>query len=276
MRRGGACTPLSADAVDWGHDHSRRRHVVPRARAHRGGGDRGTPLAVPLPSGAGRATRTPPGRWSRRRGAGTGTPRHHCSAFVLGAGRRHGRAPATTASPPGRPARRCWRRCAGASVSDVVAVVTRWFGGTLLGVGGLVRAYSDAVALAAGRGGRAAPGATRAGRGRRLPRRRRSPRARAALPRRGRARRVVRRAGDAHARRTGGAVGVAARHPGRADRGRRGSPARSARTGSTCRRKSRRAAGQPAVGGRTEVWLGSSFWGTRPTGQVMPLGPWLQ
>lgn len=33
-------------------------------------------------------------------------------------------------------------------VSDVVAVVTRWFGGTLLGAGGLVRAYGDAVALA--------------------------------------------------------------------------------------------------------------------------------
>jgi putative IMPACT (imprinted ancient) family translation regulator len=33
----------------------------------------------------------------------------------------------------------------GAGVSDVVAVVTRWFGGTLLGAGGLVRAYGDAV-----------------------------------------------------------------------------------------------------------------------------------
>jgi putative IMPACT (imprinted ancient) family translation regulator len=36
----------------------------------------------------------------------------------------------------------------GREVSDVVAVVSRWFGGTLLGVGGLVRAYSEAVALA--------------------------------------------------------------------------------------------------------------------------------
>ena len=31
---------------------------------------------------------------------------------------------------------------------DVVAVVTRWFGGTLLGTGGLVKAYSDAVRAA--------------------------------------------------------------------------------------------------------------------------------
>lgn len=33
----------------------------------------------------------------------------------------------------------------GHEVSDVVAVVTRWFGGVLLGTGGLVRAYGDAV-----------------------------------------------------------------------------------------------------------------------------------
>jgi putative IMPACT (imprinted ancient) family translation regulator len=33
----------------------------------------------------------------------------------------------------------------GHEVSDVVAVVTRWFGGVLLGAGGLVRAYGDAV-----------------------------------------------------------------------------------------------------------------------------------
>ncbi len=36
----------------------------------------------------------------------------------------------------------------GAEVSDVVAVVTRWFGGVLLGAGGLVRAYGDAVRAA--------------------------------------------------------------------------------------------------------------------------------
>jgi putative IMPACT (imprinted ancient) family translation regulator len=36
----------------------------------------------------------------------------------------------------------------GREVSDVVAVVTRWFGGTLLGAGGLVRAYGDAVRAA--------------------------------------------------------------------------------------------------------------------------------
>lgn len=36
----------------------------------------------------------------------------------------------------------------GAQLGNTVAVVTRYFGGVLLGTGGLVRAYSDAVATA--------------------------------------------------------------------------------------------------------------------------------
>ena len=36
----------------------------------------------------------------------------------------------------------------GNAVSDVAAVVTRWFGGTLLGTGGLSKAYADAVRAA--------------------------------------------------------------------------------------------------------------------------------
>lgn len=41
----------------------------------------------------------------------------------------------------------------GRAISDIVAVVTRWFGGTLLGAGGLVRAYSDATAAAVDQAG---------------------------------------------------------------------------------------------------------------------------
>ena len=73
--------------------------------------------------------------------------RHHCSAFVLGPRRDVERSsddgePAGTA---GAPMLEVLRGQAGEGVSDVVAVVTRWFGGTLLGAGGLVRAYGDAV-----------------------------------------------------------------------------------------------------------------------------------
>ena len=73
-----------------------------------------------------------------------GDARHHCSAFVLGPDGAVQRSsddgePAGTAGAPMLDVLR------GAGVSDVAAVVTRWFGGTLLGAGGLVRAYGDAV-----------------------------------------------------------------------------------------------------------------------------------
>lgn len=73
--------------------------------------------------------------------------RHHCSAFVIGPDASLQRSsddgePAGTAGAPMLEVLR------GAEVRDVVAVVTRWFGGTLLGAGGLVRAYGDAVRAA--------------------------------------------------------------------------------------------------------------------------------
>ncbi|MHA6524361.1 IMPACT family protein [Tessaracoccus sp. G1721] len=71
--------------------------------------------------------------------------RHHCSAFVLGPDGRTARSsddgePAGTA---GVPMLQVLQKNA---LTDVVAVVTRYFGGVKLGAGGLVRAYSDAVA----------------------------------------------------------------------------------------------------------------------------------
>lgn len=73
--------------------------------------------------------------------------RHHCSAFVLGPDGHLQRSnddgePSGTAGSPMLEVLR------GRDVSDVVAVVTRYFGGVLLGAGGLVRAYSDAVRAA--------------------------------------------------------------------------------------------------------------------------------
>ena len=70
--------------------------------------------------------------------------RHHCSAYVLGPDGDAQRSnddgePAGTAGLPMLEVLR------GREVTDVVAVVTRWFGGVLLGSGGLVRAYGEAV-----------------------------------------------------------------------------------------------------------------------------------
>ena len=45
--------------------------------------------------------------------------------------------------PPGE--RRAWAALAGHDLTDVCAITVRYFGGTLLGTGGLVRAYTDAV-----------------------------------------------------------------------------------------------------------------------------------
>lgn len=80
--------------------------------------------------------------------------RHHCSAFVLGPDRDVQRSsddgePGGTAGVPMMQAL-LQRETAAEQrdLSDVVAVVTRWFGGILLGAGGLVRAYSDSVSKA--------------------------------------------------------------------------------------------------------------------------------
>lgn len=76
--------------------------------------------------------------------------RHHCSAFVLGSAS----APAQVrrsnddGEPSGTAGRPMLDVVVGAGLIDTVAVVTRYFGGTLLGAGGLARAYSDAVATA--------------------------------------------------------------------------------------------------------------------------------
>lgn len=71
--------------------------------------------------------------------------RHHCSAFVLGPDGRVQRSnddgePSGTAGAPMLDA------LVSAGLSDVVAVVTRYFGGVLLGAGGLTRAYRSSVA----------------------------------------------------------------------------------------------------------------------------------
>lgn len=70
---------------------------------------------------------------------------HHCWAFVLADGRARSSDDGEPRDTAGAP---ILRHLQGAELVDVVAVVTRWFGGTKLGRGGLVRAYGDATAAA--------------------------------------------------------------------------------------------------------------------------------
>lgn len=74
--------------------------------------------------------------------------RHTCSAFLIGPNREIARSnddkePAGTAGMPMLEALSHFQDAL--DLTDAVAVVTRWFGGVLLGKGGLTRAYSDAV-----------------------------------------------------------------------------------------------------------------------------------
>jgi uncharacterized YigZ family protein len=74
--------------------------------------------------------------------------RHTCSAFRIGAPPQPVERSNDDGEPAGTAGAPMLEVLRGAGVSDTVAVVTRWFGGTLLGAGGLVRAYSDAVRTA--------------------------------------------------------------------------------------------------------------------------------
>jgi uncharacterized YigZ family protein len=68
---------------------------------------------------------------------------HHCWAWRLGSPARERSSDAgEPAGTAGMPMLQVLR---GAGLSDVLAVVVRWFGGTKLGKGGLARAYAAAV-----------------------------------------------------------------------------------------------------------------------------------
>jgi uncharacterized YigZ family protein len=73
--------------------------------------------------------------------------RHHCVATVLGthSDRQRSTDDGEPSGTAGVPMLEVLRQ---RHMTDVVAVVTRYFGGVLLGAGGLVRAYSGAVAEA--------------------------------------------------------------------------------------------------------------------------------
>lgn len=68
---------------------------------------------------------------------------HHCWAWRLGSPPRERAADA--GEPSGTAGVPMLQVLRGAGLSDVMAVVVRWFGGTKLGKGGLARAYAAAV-----------------------------------------------------------------------------------------------------------------------------------
>lgn len=70
---------------------------------------------------------------------------HHCYAYRLGTGEDDFRF-ADDGEPSGTAGRPILKEIDGRSLSDLIVVVTRYFGGTKLGSGGLVRAYGSAAA----------------------------------------------------------------------------------------------------------------------------------
>ncbi len=70
--------------------------------------------------------------------------RHNCSAFVIGRDRQLARC-SDDGEPGGTAGRPMLEVFLNAEVTNAAAVVTRYFGGTLLGTGGLVRAYTQAM-----------------------------------------------------------------------------------------------------------------------------------
>jgi len=70
--------------------------------------------------------------------------RHHCYAYILGANGEISRC-SDDGEPSGTAGRPILEVLAGKSLKNVLVIVTRYFGGTLLGTGGLVRAYSQAA-----------------------------------------------------------------------------------------------------------------------------------
>lgn len=71
--------------------------------------------------------------------------RHNCFAYIIGTGAQPLMRCSDDGEPSGTAGRPMLDVLTGAKLCNIVVVVTRYFGGTLLGTGGLVRAYSGAV-----------------------------------------------------------------------------------------------------------------------------------
>jgi len=73
---------------------------------------------------------------------------HNVPAYVIGGGNTVLEYSSDDGEPAGTAGRPALTVLRGSGLGDAVLVVTRYFGGTLLGAGGLVRAYTEAAQLA--------------------------------------------------------------------------------------------------------------------------------
>lgn len=72
---------------------------------------------------------------------------HHVPAYIIGGGSTLLDYCSDDGEPQGTSGRPALAVLRGSGLGDVAVVVTRYFGGTLLGTGGLVKAYTEAVQL---------------------------------------------------------------------------------------------------------------------------------
>ncbi len=70
---------------------------------------------------------------------------HNCSGWAIRGGIRRANDAGEPSGSAGAP---ILAAIEGAGLTDCIVIVTRWYGGTKLGVGGLVRAYGDSAAQA--------------------------------------------------------------------------------------------------------------------------------
>jgi uncharacterized YigZ family protein len=75
---------------------------------------------------------------------------HHVPAFIIGQDASQTTHCSDAGEPAGSAGRPMLAVLQGSGLRDVVVVVSRYFGGTKLGIGGLVRAYGDTVRILVG------------------------------------------------------------------------------------------------------------------------------
>lgn len=76
------------------------------------------------------------------------TANHHVYAYIIGFGSSVIEGLSDDGEPSGTAGQPVMAVLRGSNLGDVLVIVTRYFGGTLLGTGGLVRAYTDAAKAA--------------------------------------------------------------------------------------------------------------------------------